>query len=153
LDLDNSFQTPSVVCDYMVDLLPSHVVTVLEPTPGKGNLVHSLARYDVSAPKDFWAIEGKFDAVVMNPPFSPMLTGYQILEKCFTMSSIIIALMPWLGFINSEKRTRVWVEKGLYKIVHLPRSIFKGSRVQCAIFCFNREYQENIELVFIDGSG
>lgn len=38
----NDFQTPVNVCDYMVSLLPGGVRSVLEPTPGTGNLVKSL---------------------------------------------------------------------------------------------------------------
>lgn len=64
-----NFQTPPAVCDYMVNLLPPGTRTVLEPTPGMGNLVKALNKYEVTAPDDFWKMSYQFfDAVVMNPP-------------------------------------------------------------------------------------
>lgn len=36
------FQTPVDVAEYMVSLIPEHVETVLEPTPGIGNIVSVL---------------------------------------------------------------------------------------------------------------
>ena len=38
----NDFQTPIDVAEYMVSLLPINVKTVLEPTPGIGNVVAAL---------------------------------------------------------------------------------------------------------------
>src|ERR1700752_3977729 len=68
----NDFQTPGHICDYMVSLLPDNVKTVLEPTPGLGNLVRALKDYDVTAPQDYWSLDKqkKYDAVVANLPFS-----------------------------------------------------------------------------------
>ena len=63
------FQTLESVCKYMVSLIPDGISTVLEPTPGKGNLVRALNGYQVTAPSEFWDVSGRFDAVVMNPPF------------------------------------------------------------------------------------
>lgn len=132
--VDNAnFQTPKLVCDHMVSLIPSGTKTVLEPTPGKGNLVGALANYDVTAPENFWEWSGNWDCIVMNPPFSPMSEGYKILYRCMKMSTNIIALMPWLTLINSEKRTQDIVSFGLRSITHLPRSTFAGSRVQTCI--------------------
>ena len=36
------FQTPEWLCKLMVGMLPAHCETILEPTPGKGNLVDAL---------------------------------------------------------------------------------------------------------------
>ena len=127
------FQTPKHTCDLMVAMLPSGVKTVLEPTPGKGNLVTALSGYEVVAPEDFWLTSGRYDAIVMNPPFTPMKVGYEILYECMEMSDTIIALMPWLTMINSEKRTKLIMGYGLKSITHLPRNTFKGSRVQTCI--------------------
>ena len=41
--------------------------------------------------------------------------------------------MPYLTIINGEKRTQDIMNWGLKSITHLPRSIFKGSRVQTCI--------------------
>ena len=128
-----NFQTPSWVCKKMVEMIPSEIVTVLEPTPGAGNIVKTLYDYRVTTPEDFWTVTGYFDAVVMNPPFSPMMQGYRILFRCMEMTDIIIAVMPWFTIINSEIRTKAIMNFGLKSITHLPRNVFKGSRVQCCI--------------------
>lgn len=130
------FQTPKGICEYMVTLLPYGVKKVLEPTPGIGNLVQTLEEhgYIVDAPMDFFKHPfQKYDAIVVNPPFTPMVLGYEILYNCMERSDIVIALMPWLTLINSQKRTKKIVDFGLYSITHLPRSVFKGSRVQTCI--------------------
>ena len=132
----------------MISLLPLGIKTVLEPTPGKGNLVKALKNYKVTAPKDFWKISGTFDAVVMNPPFTPMKTGYEILYAAMGMTEIIIALMPWFTIINSEKRTADIKNFGLESISHLPRSAFPGSRVQTCILEMKRGYDGDIKIYF-----
>jgi len=134
------FQTNPVICKYMVGLLPSGVVSVLEPTPGVGNLVRALNGYQVTAPSDFFQVVGSFDAVVMNPPFTPMELGYRILYQTMQMTDIIIALMPWLTIINSQKRTDDIKAYGLKSVTHLPRLAFPGSRVQTCILELRRGY-------------
>lgn len=135
------FQTPLPVCVYMVDLLPPGVVSVLEPTPGKGNIVKSLKGYQVTTPKNFFECTGWFDAVVMNPPFTPMALGYKILYATMEMTDTIICLMPWLTIINSEKRSNAIKAYGLKSITHLPRWVFPGSRVQTCILEMQRGHQ------------
>ena len=129
----SNFQTAEWVCAIMVNLIPASVHTVLEPTPGDGNLVRALNGYQVIAPKEFWDVSGRFDAVVMNPPFTPMEQGYKILYAVMEMSDVVIALMPWFTLINSERRTNYIKGFGLKSITHLPRSAFSGSRVQTCI--------------------
>lgn len=151
LNYEEDFQTPAEVCDYMAGLLPSTVNTVLEPTPGQGNLVRSLANFKVTAPEDFWKVSGRFDAVVMNPPFSPMMLGYKILYQTMEMSDIIIALMPWLVIINSDKRTNDILKFGLKSITHLPRSTFKNARVQTCILELNKNIvTDKTEILFLE---
>lgn len=139
-----NFQTPKWCCDYMVSLIPYDCNTVLEPTPGAGNLVKSIEnKFNVIAPKYFEEIDvnnQKFDCICMNPPFSPMQTGYNILYDCMKMSDNIIALMPWLTIINSEKRTADLMNFGIISITHLPRKTFPGSRVQCCVLRMKRDY-------------
>ena len=142
------FQTPPNVCDYMVSLLPAGVETVLEPTPGIGNLVRALKDYKVTAPVNFWDVSGTFHAVCMNPPFTPMPEGYKILYKVMEMTDVIIALMPWLTIINSQRRTSDIKEYGLKSITHLPRDIFKGSRVQTCILQMIKGYNGFREIRF-----
>ena len=136
------FQTPPDICRYMASMVPTRARLVLEPTPGEGNLVKALmeAGLRVHAPDDFWQLPAgeKYDAIVMNPPFSPMEVGYRILSRCMEMSDVVVALMPWLAMINSEKRTRRIMEFGLRSITHLPRTAFQGSRVQTCVLEMNR---------------
>lgn len=151
---ESDFQTPEPICEYMVNFLPLGVLTVLEPTPGKGNLVRALHNYHVTAPKEFSEISGYFDAVVMNPPFSPMQEGYRILYSVMKMSDIIIALMPWLTIINSKRRTHDILDYGLQSITHLPRSVFPGARVQTCILEMCKGYIGKHNIQFLeDGYG
>jgi hypothetical protein len=141
------FQTPDHVCEYMVKLLPKNIVAVLEPTPGEGNLVKALRKhnYVVDEPVDFFTHKfTNYDAVVMNPPFTPMTVGYDILYQCMELSDCIIALMPWLTIINSQKRTNDIIDFGLCSITHLPRSVFKGARVQTCILKMVSGYDDDI---------
>lgn len=128
------FQTPETICKYMTSLIPDGVITVLEPTPGLGNIVRELNGYQITAPNDFFLLDKNwFDAIVMNPPFTPMQKGYDILYRCMDMTTEIIALMPYLTIINGEKRTNKIIDWGLKSITHLPRSTFKGCRVQTCV--------------------
>ena len=137
------FQSRTWCCHRMVSLLPSWTRTVLEPTPGLGNLVAALKDrgFTVTAPDNFFDIDGSFDAVVMNPPFTPMKQGYEILYRAMDMTDHIIALMPWLSIINSERRSRDIMKWGLRSITHLPRNTFKGARVQTCILDMQRGYR------------
>jgi type I restriction-modification system DNA methylase subunit len=98
---NENFQTPENVCKYMSNFLPDNAGRILEPTAGKGNLVKFLKeKGQVIAPEEFYdIIEQKFDWIVMNPPFTPMKAGYDILYKCMEMSDHIIALMPYRQII------------------------------------------------------
>lgn len=139
------FQTPEWCCKYMASFLPENCGTILEPTPGKGNLVKALyPRGSVIAPSNFFDLKenSSFDWVVMNPPFTPMKKGYEILDKCMEMSNNIIALMPWLTIINSERRTEKIMDFGLRSITHLPRKTFPGSRVQTCILQMHKGWDE-----------
>jgi hypothetical protein len=126
----------------MASFLPKNAGLILEPTPGRGNLVKVLEQYgEVFSPNNFYEMtENRFDWIVMNPPFTPMKEGYDILYKCMDMSDNIIALMPYLTIINGEKRTNDIMKWGLKSITHLPRSTFKGSRVQTCILEMKRGY-------------
>jgi len=146
----NDFQTPSWLCEYMVSLIPEGVKSVLEPTPGTGNLVKALVGYHVTAPLDFWSVWNQWDCVVMNPPFSPMRLGYDILYRCMEMTNVIIALMPWLTLINSERRSNDIIKWGLYGVTHLPRRAFPGARVQCCVLEMQYGYAGDISLRFLE---
>ena len=144
----NDFQTPTWICKIMVDMIPGGVRTVLEPTPGDGNIVKALKGYKVTTPKDFWGVLGRFDAVVMNPPFTPMTLGYKFLYAVMGMTDIVIALMPWLVIINADKRTNDIIDYGLVSVTHLPRSKFPGTRVQPCILQMIKGYCEEVNLYF-----
>lgn len=154
-DWGNNFQTPEPICRYMSSFLPAEKAgTILEPTHGKGNLVKVLNSCGyVFAPDDFNKVNGgHYDWVVMNPPFSPMKRGYDILYKCMGMTDNIIALMPYLAVINGEKRTMDIFNYGLKSITHLPRSTFKGSRVQTCILEMKKGYKEKTEFKLLPKS-
>jgi type I restriction-modification system DNA methylase subunit len=142
-DWGEHFQTPPNICQYMASFLPKNAGTILEPTAGKGRLLEALKPYgEVVAPSNFYEMEKqKFDWIVMNPPFTPMSQGYKILYSCMDMSDNIVALMPYLCIINGEKRTQDIMTFGLKSITHLPRSTFKGSRVQTCILHMQRGYE------------
>lgn len=145
-DWGDNFQTPEKICEYMASFLPENAGLILEPTPGKGKLVNSLLdKGEVIAPENFFLLDKnqQFDWVVMNPPFSPMKEGYKILYQCMDMTKNIIALMPYLTIINGEKRTKDIMNWGLKSITHLPRSTFKGSRVQTCILEMKKGWGEN----------
>lgn len=145
------FQTPAQICKYMVALLPDSIETVLEPTPGQGNLVKALKRkgYSVTAPKNFWKMErAKFDAAAMNPPFSPMEMGNRILFDVMEMADIVIAIMPWLTIINGDARTRKLQDFGIKSVTHLPRNVFRGSRVQTCILELSKNFSGRTRMEF-----
>ena len=140
------FQTPPPVASYMASLMPNHAGTILEPTPGLGNLVKAAqAKGIVIAPPKFQDIppNSRFDWAIMNPPFTPMKEGYHYLNEVMAMTDNIIALLPWLTIINSEKRTKEIMDFGLVSITHLPRKTFPGSRVQCCILWMKKGYKYN----------
>lgn len=142
------FQTPLPVAKYMQSLIPIGTKTLLEPTPGIGNLIYGLnGKYEITAAIDFFRLEReKYDCVIMNPPFTSneaildraprevkKLTGSKIgtwfLYEMLTWSDNVIALMPWYTVINSEKRTQKLIDFGLISIANLSRRWF-NTRVQ-----------------------
>lgn len=149
----NDFQTPPYICKLMVSKLTLPKGSyILEPTPGEGNLVSALVAggYRVCYKDDFWSIPEivKYSGVVMNPPFSPMSLGYKILFRVMNMSDNIVALMPWLTLINSIKRTEEILSFGLKEVVHLPRTVFSGSRVQTCVLVLEKGYGGECVLSF-----
>lgn len=83
--------------------------------------------------------------VIVNTPyeirvFSSINVSTDV-SNCMEMSDNIIALMPYLCIINGEKRTQDIMDYGLKSITHLPRSTFKGSRVQTCILEMQRGYK------------
>jgi len=51
--IDPNFQTPLPVVDHMISMIPIGAKTVLEPSPGLGNIVSRLGDYEVTAADDF----------------------------------------------------------------------------------------------------
>lgn len=154
----NDFQTPKNVCEYMASLIPAETKTVLEPTPGAGNLVGVLSRYKVTAPNDFFLLKKKrYDAIVMNPPFSSkyanmknapagigvngMKVGYYILKECMKMTDHVIALMPWFTLSDSDVRLREFNKFGIESITLLPRKTFQYARIQTIVIHLHKGYK------------
>ena len=143
--ISEAFRTIRTALYFGVPKEKSQVFLITSPTPGDGNLVQSLRRKfplsTIYAPKTFekWK-KRKVGYIIANPPFTPMTRGYNLLDTFFGISNNIIILMPWLAIINSERRTKRYVEQGLKSIHHLPRRAFPGSRVQTCILVFQKGY-------------
>lgn len=133
------FQTPDVVCDLMVSMIEGNPNVILEPTPGQGNLVRAIKKRfpnaKILAPKDIFSFnpDCDIDWIISNPPFSPMIRGFEFLQMFKQWTNNIIILLPWNLLINSRIRTKWFYDNGVCEIHHLPRSVFKGSRVQTCI--------------------
>lgn len=166
IPIDPNFQTAAHVCEYMTSLIRKGVVTVLEPTPGLGNLKKCIEEkgFEVYSPDDFFLMPIQtFDCVVMNPPFSHFHTylenapkhinltglrvGYYILSQCMKMSDNIIALMPWFAIGDSDSRMRLFKEFGLVSITYLPRKTFQYARIQTVIIQLQRGYKGKTEFI------
>lgn len=138
------FQTPDNVAEYMAAFIPEGAGTILEPHPGIGNLVKAASKKGtVIAPDRYENIpkNSRFDWVIMNPPFTPMILGYNCLFEVMQMSDNIIALLPWLVLLNSKQRTKEIKSFGLKSITAIPRSSFPGARVQCCILELRKGYK------------
>lgn len=163
--VDKNFQTPPEVCQYMASLIPDQCKTVLEPTPGLGNIVNVLKernKYQITAAEDFFLIDetSRFDCVIMNPPFTHksafldnapddpklagMKLGYYILKKCMKMSDHIIALMPWFTISDSDIRLKYLIEFGLKSLTPLPRKTFQYARIQTVVIELQKGYKGEI---------
>jgi len=149
------FQTRPDICDYMVGLISTHAVNILEPTKGAGNIVASLknntGKHAITCEGDYWDMwhpVDKYDAIIMNPPFTPMTECYKFLFDAMSRTDEIVALMPWLTIINADKRLKAISEFGLVSVTSLPRTAFKGSRIQSCILHMRKGYQK--PTVFVD---
>lgn len=161
--IDENFQTPEAVCDYMVSMIPKEHKTIFEPTPGLGNIVRSLEKknnLEITTAEDFFLfdLKKKFDCIVMNPPFSSksaylenapenidlkgMKLGYHILQECMKMSDNVIALMPWFTISDSDVRLRFFKNWGLKSLTALPRKTFNYARIQTVVLELEKGYSE-----------
>lgn len=153
-DYRTEFQTPREVARYMTSLVPPEARTILEPTPGIGNIIRELRRAgytDITAPADFFLLDRKkrYDAIVMNPPFAHkyaimdnapdrfkvkgMRLGYQMLIECMQRSDNVIALMPWFTLSDSDVRLRALKRWGIKSLTALPRKTFEYARIQTVV--------------------
>lgn len=167
--IGTDFQTPHNVCEYMVSLLPEHVISVLEPTPGEGNLSGAAMRagFQVTDPADYFLLgSSQYDAVIMNPPFSEkfailnnaphdftkhgMRLGYHILTECMERAPIVIALMPWFTISDSDVRLRMLKDYGLKSVTALPRKTFQYARIQTVVLELHKDYSGATEFKVFD---
>lgn len=162
------FQTPPLLCDYVVGLLPDSVRTVLEPFPGIGNMVTALKkgeRFQIDAPENYFALEPKrYDAIVMNPPFSEttfenlpeslrgsgMRAGYAVFFECLQKTDICLAIMPTFVMLDSDKRMRNMLDFGMKSVTFLPRRTFGFIRVQTAVFEMVKGWHSSREFRYYD---
>lgn len=157
---ENDFQTPLPVAKYMQSLIPIGTKTLLESTPGIGNLIYGLSeKHEITAAIDFFRLDRKkYDCVIMNPPFTSneaildyasrevkRLTGSKIgtwfLYEMLTWSDNVIALMPWYTIINSERRTQKLIDFGLVSIANLSRCWF-NTRIQLCVLQLKRGWNK-----------
>lgn len=146
--IDSRFQTPPVVAGYMASMLPDNAGTILEPTPGLGNIVEAIkSKGTVIAPRMFedLPVGGTYDYAVMNPPFTPMKEGYRYLKEVMSMTDNIVALLPWFILINSDRRMIELKTWGLVSVTALPRKTFPGCRIQCCVLELKKGYQGETE--------
>lgn len=156
------FQTPQFVARYMASLIPAHCITVLEPTPGIGNLVKEIPyRCLVTTYDDFFERDKsqRFDCVIMNPPFSDkwafnvpadlgktgMRLGYHMMMECMQMSDHVIALMPWFTISDSDVRLRSIYRYGLKSVTALPRKTFQFARIQTVVLEMHKGFTGTTE--------
>lgn len=160
----NDFQTPLPVAEYMVRMIPEGVKTVLEPTPGQGNIVSLLSGYDVTAPDDYWLLdkESRFDAIIGNLPFSSktffncppefdgkgMRVAYEQMKVLMQMSDNIILLMPWFTISDSDVRLRSLIDFGLISVTALPRKTFQYARIQTCVLQLQKGYRGEAKFHF-----
>jgi hypothetical protein len=150
---EEKYQTPPEVVKYMVSLIPENVTTVLEPTPGNGNIVNELLNkgYEVTAPGNYEELDpwSKFDAIVMNPPFKSSIE-HHFLFDALRRSDIVIALLPWFTLINADRRAEQLFNFGLVSVTHLPRRTFPKIKVQTCVMKFVRGYQKITKLLWFE---
>lgn len=164
-EIDPNYQTPPKVAEFMASIAsrtvahpydPKHNIyspTALEPTPGLGHLVGALndIGFTVYGPGNgcFWeswanlSYPGKYDVVVMNPPFTPVKEMERFVLRAMELSDNVIALLPWTYIVNSERRLKVFQDYGLKGVISLPRKTFPGCRVQSMIAVLEKGYKEN----------
>lgn len=163
----NDFQTPQGVAEYMVSLVPSWVNTVLEPTPGLGNLVKALDLFfEVTAPADYWLLDKtqRFDAIVGNLPFSNktfyncpaeyegkgMIVAYEQMKVLMGMSDNLVLLMPWFTISDSDVRLRMLKSYGLISVTALPRKTFNYARIQTCVLHLQKGFKGKTEFIVYD---
>lgn len=164
----NDFQTPHFVAHYMATLIPEGVQSVLEPTPGAGNLVGAIEKlnYKVTAPDDYWKLDKnlRFDAIVGNLPFSErtflncppqyagmgMKVAYEQMKVLMQMSDNLILLMPWFTISDSDVRLRMLKHYGLVSVTALPRKTFQYARIQTCVIQLQRGYNHLTEFKVFD---
>lgn len=150
---EEKYQTPPEIVKYMVSLLPDNVTTVLEPTPGNGNIVNELLNkgYEVTAPDNYEELDPwqRFDAIVMNPPFKSSIE-HKFLFDGLRRSDIVIALVPWFTLINADRRADQLFNYGLVSVTHLPRRTFPKIKVQTCIMKFIRGYKGMTKLLWLN---
>lgn len=179
MEVCKMFQTPKSVVKYMIEMMEKHhdnyPISVLEPTPGHGNIVEALWESEnvisVYAPKDYFLdrddiLSKKFDCVIMNPPFSKkscildnapefwkeakgMTAGYNFIYDALEVSDHVIALMPWFTIADSDVRMRKFLDFGLISVTLLPRKTFDYARIQTCILHLKKGFNGNTEFKYL----
>lgn len=162
----NDFQTPDDVAEYMASLIPDGMKTILEPTPGLGNILKHLLQYDVTAPQDYWTLDKsqRFDCIIGNLPFSSktffncpaefegqgMKVAYEQMKVLMGMTDNLILLMPWFTISDSDVRLRLIKRFGLISVTALPRKTFQYARIQTCVLQMQKGFCGNTNFIVYD---
>lgn len=155
-DISGYFPTPSSIAHMiasMSDLQPSHLV--LEPSAGKGDLagaikkqcpevtlhclecnytlrqILQLQNYEVIG-SDFLEYSGKYDRIIMNPPFEDGIytTHIRHAYACLREEGKLIAIAPQNFTFRTQKKYsefNSWLREKKAYVENLPKDAFKES--------------------------
>ena len=148
----------------MVSMIDDKAKTILEPTPGEGNLINAVkerfSEVNIIAPENYFDWEQQeVDCTIMNPPFTDKqlittnashkvrelkgmaITGYFVYEA-MKYSKEVIALIPYYFIINSAKRVEELMKFGFVSLTNLPRGVFGNLSVQVCVIHLRAGHSE-----------
>tara|TARA_R110000824_G_scaffold280101_6_gene468200 strand:+ start:548 stop:1105 length:558 start_codon:yes stop_codon:yes gene_type:complete len=162
-DKRNDIPTPTLLCDFLYDLLIPHYKPdiILDPSSGDGRLAKpflvktksKVIQYEIKKGKDFLKETKKIncDMVLCNPPFNSgngkKLIGELFLNKIFELCGNdipVIMFCPMGQRLNNVKKSIRWrdmrdILPPITTIITLPIDIFDDTKFHSEILCFNTD--------------
>lgn len=153
---ENFFPTPLSIIEKMLKLADmKDGMTVLEPSAGLGHIADAVRERYPSSPidvceklytlqeylrlkgynvvgSDTIELTGKYDRILMNPPFTPPGIDGDHLRHCFDLlkpNGVLVAVMSAGTFFRSNKKDtafREWFEENNGYKIDLPKDSFMG---------------------------